>query len=103
MVSPKMTSWLNHRQAVCSGRSMTKLRLESDNPALLAIRRERGLASKIALKCGITRNAVCMWKRVPPRHAAKVAWALRMPRHVVCPNIFPVPKKERKVKNATHN
>lgn len=75
--------------------------LEADNPALLAIRNQRGLAVQLAKKCGISRNAVWMWKRVPPEHARKVARALKMPVHMVCPRVFPPPKKERKEKNST--
>lgn len=77
--------------------------VESDNPAILAIRGTRGLAIKIGELCGITRTAVWMWKEVPPKHAVLVARALKMKVHMVCPSVFPPPRKERKSKSSTHN
>lgn len=77
---------------------------EIDNPALLTIRNTRGLAIEIAAKCGLTRSAVWMWNReVPPKHAVIVARALKMPVHMVCPSIFPPPRKERNKKSSTNN
>lgn len=69
---------------------------QEDNPALVAIRSQRGLASKLAGKLDITRTAVWMWKRVPPVHAVKVARALKMPVHLVCPEMYPAPRRTRK-------
>jgi len=40
---------------------------------LALIRDQRGLAGKIAEATGLTRQAIWMWKRVPPKHAATVA------------------------------
>jgi hypothetical protein len=72
-----------------------------DNPALQAIRNERGLAKKIGDKIGISRSGVWMWKRVPPIHAVAVARLLKMQVHDVCPEIFPPPKRARKEHDAT--
>ncbi len=76
---------------------------EAVNPALLAIKEQRGLATKLAKQCGISRTAVWMWKQVPPKHAVKVARTLKMPVHIVCPSVFPPPKKERDRKSTTEN
>lgn len=73
----------------------------NENPALHAIRTQRGLANKIAAKLGITRPAVWMWKRVPPNHAVAVARLLKIPVHEVCPEIFPPPRKARKERDTT--
>jgi hypothetical protein len=78
-------------------------RAETDNPALLKIREQRGLAVKLGKKLGLSRSAVWMWKTVPPKHAVVVARALRMPVHRVCPSIFPAPKKAQKKKTTTRN
>ncbi len=72
-----------------------------ENPALHAIRTQRGLANKIGAKLGITRTAVWMWKRVPAVHAVAVARMLKMPVHDVCPEIFPPSRKARKEHDAT--
>ncbi len=77
--------------------------IEVNNPVLVAIRTQRGLATKLAEVCGINRTAVWNWKGVPPKHAVKVARALKMPVHMVCPTVFPAPKKERKEKSSTNN
>jgi len=73
------------------------------NPAIARIRGERGLAVKIGKLLGISRQGVWMWKNVPPNHAAAVARFLRMPRHVVCPEVFPAPKRVRRRRNSTRN
>jgi hypothetical protein len=77
--------------------------LEQSNPVLAAIREERGLAGKIAEATGLTRQAIWMWKRVPPRHAATVAKYLKLPRYMVCPEVFPPPKHARAAKNSTRD
>lgn len=76
---------------------------EKDNPALVAIRTQRGLASKLAEKLGISRPAVWMWKRVPPVHAVKVARALKMPVHLVCPEMYAAPRAPRKATSSTQS
>lgn len=65
------------------------------NRAVQMIHAERGLASKIAKRCKITRPAVHMWKTVPPRHAVTVAKMLNLPVHCVCPEVFPPPRRLR--------
>ncbi len=77
--------------------------IETDNPALMAIREQRGLATKLGKKLGLSRSAVWMWKSVPPKHAVVVARALGMPVHMVCPSVFPAPKKAQKQKTTTRN
>jgi hypothetical protein len=68
--------------------------MTKDSPALIKIRETRGMASRLAEHLGITREAVSMWPRVPPRHAFKVAKFLEMPVHDVCPEIVPEPPEE---------
>ena len=34
-------------------------------------------------------EAVFMWRRVPPRHAIRVAQMLKLPMHEVCPEVWP--------------
>ncbi len=72
------------------------------NPVIAAIREQRGLAGKLAAELGITREAVSMWPRVPPRHGPRVADFMKLPLHAVCPEIFPPeifpPQPTRKVR-----
>lgn len=63
--------------------------MDLDNPVLRAIRSERGLAGRLGKELGITREAVFMWRRVPPRHAIRVAQMLKLPMHEVCPEVWP--------------
>lgn len=77
--------------------------LAKDNPALVAIRTRRGLAAKLARKLNISPSAVWMWKRVPPVHAVKVARAIRMPVHLVCPEMYPAPNGARKPRSSVAN
>ena len=76
---------------------------EDDNPALIAIRETRGLATEIGKLLGLSRTAVWMWKRVPPAHAVVVARHLKIPVHIVCPTVFPPPKKRVDQKSTTNN
>jgi hypothetical protein len=63
------------------------------NPVLQTIQNERGFAAKLAEHLGITRSAVWMWRRVPPRHALAVAKLMKLHPHRVCPEIYPPPRK----------
>jgi hypothetical protein len=41
--------------------------------ALAKIYAVRGMASRVAEVCGVTRQAVSSWERVPVRHASTIA------------------------------
>ena len=49
---------------------------------------ERGLATDIARKLGLTYQAVQQWKRVPPEHVMSVAPILDMKPEDIRPDIF---------------
>lgn len=68
-----------------------------ENPVLVAVRSDRGLAASLGKELGISREAVWMWKKVPPRHALRVAKYMKLPVGIVCPEIVPIPKKRRRV------
>jgi DNA-binding transcriptional regulator YdaS (Cro superfamily) len=53
------------------------------------LRKERGLASKIAKELGVTPSAVWQWEQVPPRHVVKIGEFLRVARHRIRPDIYP--------------
>jgi hypothetical protein len=76
---------------------------ERPNPVLSAIREQEGLAGKLAAVTGLTRQAVWMWKRVPPRHAVAVAKYLNLPEYIVCPEVFPTPEGALDQKNSTRD
>jgi hypothetical protein len=63
------------------------------NPVLAAIRNKRGFAATLGKRLGITRSAVWMWERVPPKHALTVAKFMKLHPHRVCPDIYPPPRK----------
>lgn len=71
---------------------------DEDNPVLVAIRNERGFATKLSEELGLTRQAVSMWEktgRVPPRHVMAVAKFMRLHPREVCPDLYPPPRKPR--------
>lgn len=47
-----------------------------------------GLAAKIARELGISRAAVCAWKKVPIRHLKAVARISGIPKAKLRPDIF---------------
>jgi len=53
---------------------------------------ERGLATDIARKLGLTYQAVQQWKRVPPEHVMSVSAILDIKPEDIRPDIFK-PKK----------
>jgi DNA-binding transcriptional regulator YdaS (Cro superfamily) len=61
--------------------------------ALTHIQRHRGTAAHIARELGITRSAVNKWSRVPAERVIAVEKILRMPRHLIRPDIYP-PREE---------
>ena len=58
------------------------------DPAIIRMREEHGLITKVADELGITRSAVAQWKRVPPRHIVKVGKFLRIARRRINPDIY---------------
>lgn len=71
------------------------------NPVIEAIRTRKGLAAILGAKLGITREAVWMWERVPPRHGPRVARIMKLPLKSVCPEMFPPPRKVREDSSST--
>ena len=57
------------------------------------IRATPGLMSKIARACGIQRQAVQQWDRVPPARAHKVAEIMGLTVEQIRPDIFKAPRK----------
>jgi hypothetical protein len=52
------------------------------------IRATRGLPAKIALACGIRRQAIYQWTRVPVERVRVVAKILKLPAKKIRPDIF---------------
>jgi len=59
--------------------------------AIKKIRETRGLAIRVAEACGIARNAVYQWDRVPVERVHDVAKVLEMTPEQIRPDIFRVP------------
>ena len=57
----------------------------------VVIRKERGLATRIARELGITREAVWLWKRVPSERVLVVEKVTGIPRHLIRPDLYPRP------------
>jgi hypothetical protein len=58
---------------------------QAQNPVLERIRNERGIAGEIARECGITREAVWLWRRVPSERVLTVERVTGIPRHLIRP------------------
>jgi len=71
--------------------------MNEDNPVFSAVRSKRGLASQLGKHLGISRSAVWMWQRVPPRHALSVAKFMKLHPHEVCPDLYPPPRRAKGV------
>ena len=74
------------------------------------IRAHPGLQAHIARALGITRAAVCHWRRVPAERVLAVEHATGIPRHELRPDIFPHPaldplvsRKSRHLSTITHS
>lgn len=63
----------------------------SSNPMDL-IRSERGLMAKIAKDLGVTRAAVCTWKRIPAEKALDVERITGISRQTLRPDLYPAPE-----------
>ena len=58
------------------------------DPALRQIFAVRGLALHVAEACGISRQALDLWQKVPPRHVATVSGIIGMPPREIRPDLF---------------
>lgn len=65
------------------------------NPVLELVRNERGTAPRIAAACGIQREAVWNWRRVPAGHVLTIERLLGIPRHLIRPDIYEPPYHPR--------
>jgi DNA-binding transcriptional regulator YdaS (Cro superfamily) len=73
----------------------SKYRHPAMDGAMTKIRRERGLATKIARACNVSRAAVYQWRAVPPQWIYQVADVTGMTPEEIRPDIFRRPKKRR--------
>lgn len=76
---------------------MTTQQETQHDPVLHLVRTVRGTASRIAKACGINREAVWNWKRVPAEHVLAVEYVLGIKRYDIRPDIYPPPAKRRRV------
>ena len=58
------------------------------DPALRQIFAVRGLALYVAGACGISRQAIDRWQKVPPRHVATVSGIIGMTPQQIRPDLF---------------
>jgi hypothetical protein len=72
---------------------MAKAAVKRDGrcPVLKLVRDVRGTAGRIATACGINREAVWNWRRVPAVHVIACEQLLAIPRHKIRPDIYPPP------------
>jgi DNA-binding transcriptional regulator YdaS (Cro superfamily) len=58
------------------------------DPAVAKIRAERGLSTKIAALCNVSRQAVSDWRRVPPNYVLRIAPLIGMTPQAIRPDVF---------------
>jgi DNA-binding transcriptional regulator YdaS (Cro superfamily) len=63
----------------------------SDTPGLEVIRKNRGIAAKIARDLNISKAAVSLWlkRRIPAERVLDVEKATGIPRHDLRPDLYP--------------
>lgn len=59
------------------------------------IRATPGLRAEIARACGITRQAVHQWKRVPPQQVLTVAEIIELTPEQIRPDVFKPKRRKR--------
>jgi pyruvate kinase len=79
----------NRRRNESSTKDMTQLR--ALNPVLMRVQTTRGLAARIGEVCGINRETVWNWRRVPAEHVLAVECLLNIPRHRIRPDLYSPP------------
>jgi DNA-binding transcriptional regulator YdaS (Cro superfamily) len=62
--------------------------------AIAKISKNHGMAVRVAEACGIVRQAVYQWKKVPVQHVHKVAKVIGMTAEEIRPDIFRKPKND---------
>jgi len=64
------------------------MKKQTVDPAIAKIRATRGLPIKVAKACGIDRQAVYQWRKVPPRWVHIVAKMIKLKPKTIRPDIF---------------
>ena len=54
---------------------------------------QRGLRRKVARELRITHGAVSQWRRVPAERVLDVERITGIPRHILRPDLYPMPKE----------
>jgi DNA-binding transcriptional regulator YdaS (Cro superfamily) len=67
------------------------------DPIIAIIRDTKGLTVLLAKRFGISGSAIRQWERVPPKRALPVARFLKLHPHVVRPDIYPPPRRPRRL------
>jgi hypothetical protein len=65
---------------------------QATDPIIARIKSERGLQAHIGKACGISRQAVVDWVRVPSTRVVTVAKILGIAPHQIRPDVFPKPR-----------
>lgn len=60
--------------------------------------RDESLATKTELAdaLGIKKQAITQWRHVPIAHVLMIEQLLRVPRHVLRPDVYPDPRKDKR-------
>lgn len=59
------------------------------------IRTQRGLISWLAPRLGVTQSAVSMWERVPAERALEIERLTGIPRHLLRPDLWTAPWRDK--------
>jgi hypothetical protein len=65
--------------------------MPDSDPVLEMVRSVRGTAPRLAKALGILPGGIWQWKKVPGRHVLQVEQLLNIPRHLIRPDLYPVP------------
>lgn len=57
-----------------------------------------GTRTELAELLDVSKQAISGWKKIPPRHVSRVANVLKIPVHVLRPDVFPAPLHAEAIK-----
>ena len=63
--------------------------MDETDAVLLSLRSKRGILSQIARECGLTRQAVIQWRRVPAERVLTVARVVGVDPSAIRPDLYP--------------
>lgn len=85
---------------MCLHESMKKNTQRTRRDAGLLLAMSRAPVKEIAANCGVTRQAVSLWRRIPAEHVLTVEALTGLDREVLRPDLYGAPRPRPRVQAA---